>query len=439
MKKTIVFIFLVFLILLNKKIVSAQAKILINEFLIEPQPQQVEIINIGSESADLKDWIIDDDGGSSSIYKIENNTIIYPNSCIVFSENFYLNTKSADTIRLFDKNNNLIDSYSYKLSPGQNISFQRIPDGEINWSTESANIGFFNLTKTACIITPTLTPTPLPTLSPTPTLTPTSTIIPTITIISTPTPTNEPISYNNIFISEAMINPLTGEKEWIEFFNNNDFSVYLTNWYIDDIEGGGAAPKIFSLEIPPKSYKAIILSTAIFNNSGDYVRLLDFNKNLKDSFEYQSSTQNKTWGRVDFENDNFCLQEPSFEKPNNFCIQDNNQVTSLIQKPTNTLSPALTTLTKPNKKINQTKTETKNYNNQISIIKKIKYKNNSQPEVLGINTNNTNKANDKKNLIYFFSFNSILYTFLTETLILIKIKLKYGKVKKFILSLIYSQ
>lgn len=438
MKKTIVFIFLVVLILLNTKIVSAQAKILINEFLVEPQPQQVEIINIGSESANLKNWIIDDDGGSSSFYKIEEDLIIYPQSCLVFSSNFYLNVKSQDTIRLFDEKNNIIDSFLYKSSPGENISFQRLPDGESNWSTQSANIGLFNNSKIPCLLTP--TPTLTPTLTSTPTLSPSITQTPTtITPIFsiTPTPTIFFISYDNIFISEAMVNPKTNEKEWVELFNNNDFTVFLTNWYLDDIEKAGSAPKSFSIEIPAKSYKAIILSSSIFNNSGDSIRLLDFNNNLKDSFEYQSSTQNKTWGRIDFKSDNFCLQEPSFEKENNPCI--NNNSNDINYEPT---TVNLSTIS--DKNIIQPKTNKilKKFNNSNLFIEKNNYyKNHSSPEVLGTTTFNkkNNQFLDKKNTVDFFSFNSIFYSFLTEIMILIKMRLKYGKIKKLLLSLIYSK
>ncbi len=412
-----------------------RAEILINEFLIEPQPQQVEIINTGSESANLKNWSIDDDGGSSATYLINEDTIIYPNSCLVFSSNFYLNTKSADIIRLFDNQNHLVDSFSYKSSSGSGISYQRIPDGESNWATGEATLGLFNQTKTPCLIlpTPTITPTPFPTPSLTPTI--------LLTITNTPTPTSSPtlspISYDNIFISEAMVYPDDNEKEWVEIFNDNDFNVNLVNWYIDDQENSGSSPKLFSLEIPAKSYKTIILSTNIFNNSGDSVRLLDFNKNLKDSFEYGSSLKNKTWGRIDFESDNFCLQEPSFEQKNNPCFED---------QPKSINTPTTNPTTIPTKQNYQTKSINQSIINLLPT-KKISSKNNNllilhntfeqQSEILGISTNKkTNRT--KKNITNFLIINSIFYTFLTELFILIKIKIKYGKIKKFFLSFIYS-
>ncbi|GAB4219215.1 MAG: hypothetical protein Fur009_4260 [Candidatus Microgenomates bacterium] len=431
-KKIIILFLLAFLILFFKKnLTSAQSnKILINEFLIDLQPQQVEIINIGSESANLKNWLIDDDGGSSSTYQITDDAIIYPNSCLVFSSNFYLNTKSSDTIRLFDDKNNLIDSYFYKSNPGANISYQRLPDAEFTWATAEATIGAFNQTKTPCLMLPTTTPSPTP--NPTPTISPTTQIADSSST-PTPIPTQTLISYDNIFISEAMVYPQAGEKEWVELFNNNDFSVDLVNWYVDDIENAGSSLKLFSLTIPAKSYKAITLSTSMFNNEADNIRLLDFNKNLKDSFEYFSSQQNKTWGRIDFENDDFCLQEPSFEQKNNPCInpivanKTSNQLTN-IQKTITNIKPSIT------QKIKKSTVNNIRKNPDFININTKSYQENGQ--ILGISTSFKNKT---KNFILLLNINAFFYSFLTVIFILIKINLKYGKIKKLLLSLIYTE
>ncbi|MCS7093078.1 MAG: hypothetical protein NZL96_01435 [Patescibacteria group bacterium] len=72
----------------------------------------------------------------------------------------------------------------------------------------------------------------------------------------------------------------------MEIFNNNDFQVQLRNWYLDDIENGGSSPKSFSIDIPAKSYRVILLSNSIFNNSSDSIRLLNPRREVEDSFEY---------------------------------------------------------------------------------------------------------------------------------------------------------
>ena len=107
------------------------AQVRLNEFQIEPE-QSVEILNTATTSADTSGWYIDDNGGTT-FYTIPQNSILLPNSCLVFTSNFNLNKSSADTVRLFDKSNPptssqsvLVDSFSYQQSPGNNISFSKI-------------------------------------------------------------------------------------------------------------------------------------------------------------------------------------------------------------------------------------------------------------------------------------------------------------------------
>ncbi len=285
------------------------AQVKINEFVIEPD-QSVEVLNVGPASADISGWYIDDSGGTT-YYTIPQNSILYPESCLVFSGSFNLNKTSMDSIRLFsnafsptDPGSVLIDAFAYPSSPGQNISYSRIPDGSDNWSTASATLNQFNESSQSCLFSE--TPTPSPTPSPT----------------STPTPTPTPrTSSNNIYIWEFMANPQTGEKEWVEIHNANDFQVELAEWYIDDIENAGSQPYIFSTTIGPGEYKVIELAATILNNTQDTVSLLDFDKKIKDSLEYVGSEKGKSWGRISFENKGVCLQEPSKGLINTSCLK----------------------------------------------------------------------------------------------------------------------
>lgn len=293
----------------------------INEFLIESSPQKVELINTASESADISNWYIDDAGGLT-YFTVPQGTILYPNSCQVFSSDFNLNKSSQDTVRLFDNASpptsssaRLVDSYEYKASPGIGKSFLRLPDASANWIATEESIGLFNLSREPCAITP--TPTPPPAGGPTPLSgAPTATIQPE----PTPTPAPKPISYQNIFLSEVMVNPETGSNEWVELFNNNDFDVELSHWYLDDGENEGATPKKFSLNISAKNYGVIDLTSSLFNNDDDQVRILDFDKIRKDSFEYGKNGKGNTFGRVSFDSDEFCEQNPSKGESNSGCI-----------------------------------------------------------------------------------------------------------------------
>ncbi len=296
--------------------ISSEKQILINEFSIDSSPQQTELINNSSESADISGWYLDDSGGTT-YYVIPQNTVLLPHSCYVITTDLNLNKSSSDILRLFDSSApptslsaKIIDSYTYKISPGINNSYYRLPDGDTNWIFGPSSIGKWNFTGENCVIFPSATPT-LPT---SPTLVPSSVPIPTNE--STPTP----VFIENVFISEVMTYPESGESEWIELYNKNDFEIHLINWYIDDIENGGSTPKIFSLTIPAKGYSVFSLSSSLFNNTGDSVRLLDQTKNQRDGFEYEKNEKGKTLGRISLDSDEYCLQIPSKGVQNNECI-----------------------------------------------------------------------------------------------------------------------
>jgi hypothetical protein len=142
--------------------------------------------------------------------------------------------------------------------------------------------------------------------------------LPTIFIVTTPTNTPEIIT--GISISEAMVNPQSGDSEWVELYNQNNFDVTLQNWFIDDIENGGASPKQFSLIIPANGYASADISSSLFNNSNDDVRLLNAEKVTIDSFSYEDSKPNITIGKYD---NMFCFQKPSKNAINNECEQNN--------------------------------------------------------------------------------------------------------------------
>ena len=57
-----------------------------------------------------------------------------------------------------------------------------------------------------------------------------------------------------MYLSEVMVQPESGNNEWIEVYNANEFEVALDNWYIDDLENAGTTPKQLPLTIPAKSY-----------------------------------------------------------------------------------------------------------------------------------------------------------------------------------------
>lgn len=305
-----VFLFFLFSIIIARPIF---ASVLINEFQIEPI-QTVEILNTASQSADISHYYIDDNGGTT-FFTIPDNTFLPSNSCLVFSGEFNLNKSSADTIRLFDNTSpptstsaRLLDSFSYKASSGSGIAFFRLPDGQDNWATGEASFGLFNSSHLPCFISPTPTIT-LPTTPPSPILSP--------TIIS--------FDEQQITISEFMPAPSDG-YEWVELFNAADYPVSLTRWYIDDTENGGGAPYQFSLTMNAHSYASVNLPHALFNNSGDIVRLLNTKGEEIDSQIFTYSLPNISWGKDEQQNI-FCPQTPTKNVKNTSCLEIPNPTT----------------------------------------------------------------------------------------------------------------
>jgi len=416
MKKLFISLLLFVYVILFVYPIFAQSKILINEFLIDPQPQSVEIFNSGTESADISDWIIDDSSGTT-FYTISKDSIIFPNQCLIFSADFNLNKTSGDIVQLINHSQQLVDSFSYKSSSGSGISYFRFPDNNNYWTTGSANLGFYNQTNISCLITP----TQMPTSTPSPTIIqiqPTSTDLPAVTLVEAGS-----TDLTNIYLSEVMVNPVSGEKEWVEIYNNNDFPVSLSNWYVDDLENAGSSPKIFSLEIAQKSFGVFNLTSSMFNNDGDSVRLLDFNKNLKDDFEYSKTETGKTLGRPSFDSDDFCLQEPSKNSVNNSCI--NPTPTPITPTPTERVILS-STINNPLSKIpiNMGR-ETR----PLQYLSSISYPLSS--DVLGISDELMINSPNNKLLINLLTILSCSYSLLTIISILFRMKLLYGKNKNF--------
>ncbi len=404
-----VFKILFFSISLLIFVYSVFADIKLNEVLIEPDPQSIEIINTSSDEVNMSSWYLDDSGGTT-YFTIPQETIIYPGSCLVFSSNFNLNKASADTVRLFNNFSPptstlsaLIDSFSYLKSPGIGISFIRVPDAHGDWATASSSLNFFNSIEETCLY---FAPTSVP-------LTPTS--------IPTPTPTTKPnennsINIKNIYISEVMVAPDTGENEWIELYNDNAYEVNLIDWYIDDVAEGGSTQKKFSLAIPTYGFAVINVKQSIFNNTSDEVRLLNPKSEQIDSFLYDFSEKGKTFGRINFKNNDFCLQNPSKGLINTTCIEDE-EIKTEQQVITPTIEPYIANVTQNQKStpmLSGSKPVTENY---------IEVPNQIDKNVLGSSNILVNSENKNTNpVIPSLVFLSTGYSLLTVISVSLKMK-----------------
>lgn len=105
---------------------------------------------------------------------------------------------------------------------------------------------------------------------------PSSSTISTTTITTTTPPTTSTASNINpgdIVINEIYPAPLTGEKEWIELFNNSTSSLDLSGLILLNLEGGKWATTTLSGILSPGQYLVLEDFSGSLNNSGDTVVL----------------------------------------------------------------------------------------------------------------------------------------------------------------------
>ena len=395
---------------------KAFASLKLNEIYPAPSTGEyewIELYNDEDQIIDISQYQLLDLAGNK--IKISTQSALPLDFVLATSSSVLNNT--GDTISLKNNLGEIIEIATYSANFDPTKTYVKCPDGIGSWFVLNT-LTKKNSNETACQI---LTPTPIqptPTDIQTPNLgvstspTPTKTQIPTISPI--------PQSYDNIYISEVMVNPPSGEKEWLEIYNNNDFPVSLNNWYIDDLENAGSSPKMFFLEIDAKGFGVTEFTSSIFNNGGDSVRLLDFNKNLKNDFEYGKSEQRKTFGRTSFDSDDFCLQEASKNSDNNPCINPTPMITSIIAS-TCTGQACLS----PTIKIVTTKISTPN---DVSIHRSVNYPigiaqgNLNKNNILGITDKTIINSSSNKSLIDLLCFLSFFYSLLAIVSILIKNK-----------------
>ncbi|MBA3468325.1 MAG: lamin tail domain-containing protein, partial [Herpetosiphonaceae bacterium] len=133
--------------------------------------------------------------------------------------------------------------------------------------------------------TPTAQSTPETTSTELPAATPTGAPSP-----PAPTPPAPPPVVFEVRLNEFLAAPSVGQ-EYVELFNLGPDSADISGWQIDDVAGGGGAPKIIPANtiIPPGGFWVLTFASFL-NNSSDDVRLLDAGGVVVDSYSYSSFT-----------------------------------------------------------------------------------------------------------------------------------------------------
>ncbi|MCR4326119.1 MAG: lamin tail domain-containing protein [Candidatus Roizmanbacteria bacterium] len=292
----------------------AYASVRINEIQIEPQ-EAIELVNDSDLAVDISGWFLDDSGGTTYV-TLPDNTLLPAHSCLAFGESFNLNKASADMARLFDNtappttgSAQLIDSLGYTKSLGNSISWQRLPDSTGSAIASASSITLWNYSRQSCLATiiPTEIPTPTALPSPTPQATPTASV-----------------TISNIHISEIMANPVDGD-EWVELYNDNDYPITITKWYIDDSADAGGSPRSITITIPGYGWGSVTFSGSLLNNSGDTVRLLNATKQEIETVTYGDAPEGASYSRY---NGNWCHTTPTQNAPNAPCPAQQTKTTT---------------------------------------------------------------------------------------------------------------
>ncbi|MFN3301759.1 MAG: lamin tail domain-containing protein [Patescibacteria group bacterium] len=88
---------------------------------------------------------------------------------------------------------------------------------------------------------------------------------------------------SDVVINEFVSDPVDGEDEWIELYNNTNQEIDLTNWKIE--EGSGAQTNLSGI-ISPKGFFVVEKIKGYLNNSGDIIKLIDPNGQIIDQVVY---------------------------------------------------------------------------------------------------------------------------------------------------------
>jgi hypothetical protein len=118
------------------------ARVLINEFLPHPKydwngdgrltssDEFIELINTGTATISLKEWVLDDSEDGSTAYALPDIELAPGEVVTLFSSETGLSLSDrGDAVRLFLPDGALVDEYAYNYAREYNLSWCRLPNG----------------------------------------------------------------------------------------------------------------------------------------------------------------------------------------------------------------------------------------------------------------------------------------------------------------------
>ncbi|OIP86527.1 hypothetical protein AUK05_03500 [Candidatus Shapirobacteria bacterium CG2_30_35_20] len=220
---------------------------------VTPQMEWVELYNDSENNIDVSGYSIRDSTNylTSSHRQILSGTTPPQSYFVASLDNPFINKTSNDTVNIYDKNNNLIDSQSSKSIP-VGLSFSRQTNGTWCPTDPSPNLPN-NLCKESYSLQN--SPTAIP------------------------------------YISLKITN-LDADKELIEITNDNNFTVSLFDWRVRD--NSGSVRKLSCQNINANSSCQSAFTSGYLNNDTDKLTLLDPLKREISVYSYENLKQTVT-------------------------------------------------------------------------------------------------------------------------------------------------
>lgn len=379
------------------------AAIVINEFSYQTSSDWVELYNSDCENVNLEGWKIKD--STESQFKSLTG-VIQGKSVTVFDLTF-LNNSTPDKIRLFSPDS-LSQSYTEVSIPIQDFtpvnSTQTIGlevDGVEGWkifdtnSKNELNSVLGNANQNNC-------PTPTP----------------------TPTDHEEGGSNNQQFnpsgsfkITEVMPDPETGD-EWVEILNTSNQSIDISQFQVDDLDGGSKPQNLPKVLLTPNQYY-VHFTSSVFNNAGDSIRIL-YQSTIIDIFSYTNSTKGISFA-IDSAGNWRQTTDPTPGESNSIVFPITPTPTA-----TPTLKPSPTQKPSPTPKKTKTPTPVKVKGVKIATASAISKDDHTNVKTSG---NSENKSNNNYYPLYVASL-AISLSFLLHALYIANKKTVHKRLKK---------
>lgn len=351
---------------------AADSDIVISEIgAYEPSDHEwLEIYNRGTEPVDLTGWKFFEDATNHGLTAFQGDLIIEPSEYAIIADvaaNFKTDypdfsgtildsswttlNLDGEEIALKNKSLEIIESFTYLACTDTSLQRKNLTLSDYtdaNWQVHATG-------NTAGRTNEFPTDNPLPDDPPAddpPPVDPGDDDLPP----DNP-PADNPITAKSIIINEFVSDPADTDTEWIELYNNNDFSVDLSGWII--VDGAETATELTET-IEAKAFLVIEKPKGQLNNSGDAILFKDDQENILDQV-YYGNWQAPTGS----------VKAPAASDPNSTARQDNGTFI-VTQTPTKGSANQLTPLPAPasntiiiKETVSETETPTINYKDII--------------------------------------------------------------------------